>query len=108
MSRTKHTVTIAVEQSLKDVLIALGVPSDPFTTRTQHRESSKSFRECRVENDTVFEAYHDPVVAANIGAYIKATCPNCIGVYPKAFIPDNRVRRSNNTRKAGLMIHFKV
>lgn len=107
MAKTKHKVTLAVEQATSDLLVALG-SNEPVHTYTLVRKSSRPFRECRVENETLFNAYSDPIVGTNIGNYIKSTCPNCIGVYPKAFIPDNRVRRSNNTKKPGLMIHFKV
>jgi actin-like ATPase involved in cell morphogenesis len=108
MSRTKHPAVIAVEQCVTDVLSILG-STEPVTSRTLERTNTpKPYREVRIWNETIFEAYHSPALRQSIGTHIKESIPNVIGVYPKQYIPDNRVRHTNNTDKSGLMIHVKL
>ena len=96
-----------VISALEEICEALG-NDIRFEYRTLIRvNTSRSYREIRIDSNELFGAYNDNVVAECIGDIIKRRVPGVIGVYPKQFIPDNKVRSANNVCRSGLMIHVK-
>lgn len=108
MSKQKHKIVVLVEQAITDALAVLGKDTT-FSSYTLARTStSRPYREIRIENQDIFDAYRNPKHALGIGNHLKAMIPDIIGVYPKEYIPSNKVLANNNVRKTGLMIHVPL
>lgn len=108
MSRPKNELVVAVEKALARIFEALGAEPDFIATNQARKNTSRPYRQIRVESQILFELYHDRFYKKTIGDIIKLSVPSVISTKPIQYTPSNKVLECNNVTLDGLMIHIPL